>query len=82
MRRAILLSLLFCFTLVTLVPSNVFVAANKRYFSEDFEGSEVDLSENWLERSAYGTSEGDWDDRIVLILQTAATKYTDVVEQK
>lgn len=43
MRRAILLSLLFCFTLVTLVPSNVFVAANNRYFSEDFEGSEVDL---------------------------------------
>lgn len=50
---------------MTLVPSNVFVAANNRYFSEDFEGSEVDLSENWLERSAYGTSEGDWDDRIV-----------------
>ena len=41
------------------------MAANNRYFSEDFEGSEVDLSENWLERSAYGTSEGDWDDRIV-----------------
>ena len=40
--------------------------ANKSVYSEDFETTiEDNLSEHWLEKSAYGTTSEEWNDRII-----------------
>lgn len=62
MKRILSLNLLFCFIFVLLVPSNLLTTAISEYYTEDFEGS-VTLSENWLEKSAYGTT--TWNERVV-----------------